>query len=125
MGMEEAARRERYRLLFEAATEPGTRAVATGHHQGDQAETVLLHLLRGGGVHGAAGMAECAAAPFHDAALVNNISQEKQSVTIARSTAWLWRPLLTEPREVITAYVQGIGLEPIEDQSNVDSNFSC
>ena len=55
--MEEAARRERYRSLFAVARRRGARAVATAHHRGYKAETVLLHLLRGGGVHGAAGMA--------------------------------------------------------------------
>ncbi len=77
VGVEEAARRERYHILFETAIQNGARAVATAHHQRDQAETVLLHLLRGGGVHGAAGMAERAAAPFQDRSGVNNISRER------------------------------------------------
>ena len=136
VGVEEAARRERYQILFETAIQIQARAVATAHHQGDQAETVLLHLLRGGGVHGAAGMAERAAAPFQVPASVavpvpvpvpdlpglNNISPQRR-VSGAHAVPWLWRPLLAEPREVITAYVQGIGLEPIEDPSNDDTTL--
>ena len=63
VGVEEAAQHERYRTLFAVAERCGARAVATAHHRGDQAETVLLHLLRGGGVHGAAGMAERSSSP--------------------------------------------------------------
>ena len=125
VGVEEAARRERYGVLFEAATEIGARAVATGHHEGDQAETVLLHLLRGSGVHGAAGMREWGGAPY-PAAAPNDISRQ-----VGRSAAWkesaprgskpaLWRPLLREPRSAIDAYVDVLGLTWIEDASNAD-----
>jgi tRNA(Ile)-lysidine synthase len=116
VGVEEAARRERYRSLFGAAAQCGARTVATAHHRGDQAETVLLHLLRGGGVHGAAGMAERSASPFPHSGSPHDISHENQ-----RNMAWLWRPLLTEPREVIEVYVAKLGLTPIEDPSNSDT----
>ena len=106
VGIEEAARRERYRVLFAEADVRGARAVATAHHQGDQAETVLLHLLRGGGVHGAAGMAAWSPPPIHD------ISQELQIA--------LWRPLLHESRAEIDAYVARLRLTPIDDPSNAD-----
>ena len=118
VGVEEAARRERYRILFDAASQIGARVVATAHHEGDQAETVMLHLLRGGGVHGAAAMAERSPSPvsqpspLHDISLQCNVTQ-----------AWLWRPLLHEPRKVIDAYVQSLGLEPIEDPSNADTTI--
>jgi tRNA(Ile)-lysidine synthase len=115
VGIEEAARRERYRSLFAVAERCGARAVATAHHRGDQAETVLLHLLRGGGVHGAAGMAEHSPPPVPAPCPARDISRENPT-----SDTWLWRPLLNEPREVIEAYVAKLGLASIEDPSNHD-----
>jgi tRNA(Ile)-lysidine synthase len=116
VGVEEAARRERYRSLFGVAARCGARAVATAHHRGDQAETVLLHLLRGGGVHGAAGMAERSPSPYPDHGPARDISPENRE-----HEPWLWRPLLNEPREVIETYVAKLDLAPIEDPSNSDT----
>ncbi len=118
VGVEEAARRERYRSLFAVAKDCGARAVVTAHHRGDQAETVLLHLLRGGGVHGAAGMAERSPPPVPDATSPRDISLE-----LLECEPWLWRPLLTEPREVIESYVAKLALAPIEDPSNDDPSL--
>ena len=118
VGIEEAARRERYRILFAAAAEHGATAVATAHHREDQAETVLLHLLRGGGVHGAAAMAECSLAPI----ALSDISR-KESKAGSHSEPWLWRPLLSEARAAIDDYVRELGLEPIEDPSNEDTTL--
>jgi tRNA(Ile)-lysidine synthase len=112
VGLEEAARRERYRLLFESAEVAGAIAVATGHHQQDQAETVLLHLLRGGGVHGAVGMSERSAAPVQ--------RNPASDISLKHATPWLWRPMLAESRLTIEAYAAQIGLEWIEDPSNAD-----
>lgn len=128
VGVEEAARRERYGVLFEAASEIGARAVATGHHEADQAETVLLHLLRGSGVHGAAGMREWGGAPYPSAAS-RDISPKmgrppacEVSTPRGREPA-LWRPLLREPRSAIGAYADCLGLPWIEDASNTDVSF--
>jgi tRNA(Ile)-lysidine synthase len=53
---EDAARVARYEFLRRAASEIGATAIATGHTRDDQAETVLLHLTRGSGLAGLAGM---------------------------------------------------------------------
>jgi tRNA(Ile)-lysidine synthase len=53
---EDAARTARYEFLRRAVSEIGATAIATGHTRDDQAETVLLHLTRGSGLAGIAGM---------------------------------------------------------------------
>jgi tRNA(Ile)-lysidine synthase len=54
--VQEAAREQRYAFLTSVAEEVEAAAVAVGHHKNDQVETVLLHLLRGTGPEGLAGM---------------------------------------------------------------------
>lgn len=53
---EEAGRRLRYQCFFETAKRTKSFTVATAHHMGDQAETVLFHLIRGSNLAGAAGI---------------------------------------------------------------------
>ncbi len=55
-GTEDAARTLRYRLLAEAADELGCDRIATAHTSDDNLETVLLHLIRGGGIGAVAGI---------------------------------------------------------------------
>ncbi|MFT4039474.1 MAG: tRNA lysidine(34) synthetase TilS [Thermomicrobiales bacterium] len=113
-GLEDAARRERYRLLREAAETAGAELVATAHHQDDQAETVLLHLLRGSGLNGARGMAEFGDMP----ASPNDISQYDHDIRLR-----LWRPLLGESRREILSYLALRRLHPVLDPTNDETTF--
>jgi len=101
--LEATARRARYAALADAACSIGASALLLAHHQDDQAETVLLQLLRGAGPQGLAAM------PL---ARVDEAGR-----------TWL-RPLLDVPRAAIDAYIRECGLTWIDDDSNRDSRFA-
>ena len=103
ISLEEAAREQRYAFLAEAAGRLGMSIVAVGHTAADQVETVLMHLLRGSGLSGLAGMLPRSPWPLN--------------VENAAGLA-LVRPLLEVTREETLAYCREAGLEPIEDPSN-------
>lgn len=99
-GLEAAARSARYACL---ARHLGTDSLLlTAHHRDDQAETLLLQLVRGAGVPGLASMP--ASAPFGCTRLV--------------------RPLLGFRRAQLLAYAREAGLEWIEDASNADMRLA-
>ncbi|MDP9368797.1 MAG: tRNA lysidine(34) synthetase TilS [Chloroflexota bacterium] len=113
-GLEEAARRERFQVLASVAWEEGAAAVCLAHHEQDQAETVLLHLLRGAGVSGAAGMAEWSTLPVP---WWSDVGADRcQPLT-------LWRPLLSETKDAVRRYALATGLDPIEDPSNANDEL--
>lgn len=95
--LEDAARRQRYAALAAGAREAGAAVVALAHHRDDQAETLLLQLLRGAGPSGLAGMPVLRAD--------------------ARGVYW-WRPLLACPRAAIDAYAAARALDYVDDESN-------
>lgn len=100
--IEEAARELRYRFLAAAARESGCDAVAVGHTRDDQAETVLLHLIRGSGTKGLSGMAASASWP----------------VRSRGEAPRLVRPLLGLSRAETVGCCREAGLRPIADPSN-------
>lgn len=103
--IEEAARRLRYRFLFEQATIFQAQAVCTGHTADDQAETFLLHLLRGAGLDGLSGMAY--------RSLPNAWSN---SIALVRPLLGTWRA------EILERLAQR-GMQAIEDSSNRDTRY--
>lgn len=95
--LEQAARNARYAALSDAMVPGGV--LFTGQHRDDQAETLLLHLLRGAGVRGLAGM------PGE-----RSLGQGS-----------LARPMLGLSRAQLQDYAQAHGLRWIEDPSNADT----
>jgi len=112
VGREEALRRERYRCFAAALAETGADVVALAHHQRDQAETVVLHLLRGAGLNGASGMRSLSevAVPWWE---------DPEPVQMIR----VWRPLLAVPLDNLRSYALGTGLPIADDASNLDESF--
>lgn len=109
LGLEEGARRERYRLFAAEAARLGARVVALGHHADDQAETLLLHLLRGAGLAGLAGMPT-----------VRRGGDLLDRFAVGTERPALWRPLLAARRATIVAYCRCWAIDPSHDPSNDD-----
>lgn len=106
LSLEEAAREVRYAFLAGVAEEVGASAVALGHTRDDQAETVLLHVLRGCGVEGLAGLRPRSKIPVYCA-----------------QDCPLVRPLLRVSREETRLYCQEQGLEAREDATNLSTRY--
>ena len=103
--IEARARAGRYEALADLCDEYGIEDLLLAHHQNDQAETVLLQLLRGSGVAGLSGM------PHSRQLQVND-----HRIT-------LWRPLLNQNRQDLEAYAKERKLQWIEDPSNQDESY--
>lgn len=121
---ENTARRLRYRELASVAREVDARRIALAHHQDDQAETVLLHLLRGSGLGGLAGMRYASALQLPDE-VENALEQAASPEDNAKPTdpkrgqsMVLVRPLLDVSRDDIRAYCARRGVTFREDSSN-------
>ncbi len=95
--VEAAARTARLRFLRAVAADTGASAIALGHTLDDQAETVLMHILRGSGLAGLAGMRP--------------------------RSGDLIRPLLGLRRADTVGYCAALGLEPRHDATNDDPRY--
>ena len=102
---EAEARLARYEALADLCAVHGVSDLLLAHHQNDQAETVLLQLLRGAGVRGLAGMP-----------MMRNMTKVEPNTQTKPIT--LWRPLLDLSRAELEAYAQQHRLKWVEDPSN-------
>lgn len=98
ISVEEAGREERYRIFSQVLERTGAQAIAVAHQMEDQAETVMLHLLRGTGLDGLCGMAM------------------RQGCII--------RPLLHISRREILAYLKAHHLDYREDSTNLSNDYT-
>src|SRR4029079_15339131 len=113
--VEQVAREARYRCLAQEAARTGALTLALAHHADDQAETLLLHLLRGAGLAGLAGMPDVRrAGDLFDRPAGDGAGGS------AGSRPAVWRPLLSVRRAAIEAYCRAQGLVPSQDASNDD-----
>ena len=85
-GVETAARRARYEALRRIRRDAGADWIALAHHLDDQAETVLMHLLRGAGPDGAGGMAMRSGDLYRP--LLNTPRRALEEALRARGVAW-------------------------------------
>lgn len=98
LGVEETGRQLRYEFLRRTAAELGCDRIATAHNADDNLETLLLHLVRGAGLHGLAG-----------------IPPRRGDIV---------RPLLTTSRAAIEAYLEEHELSHVEDCTNSDDSYA-
>jgi len=111
--IEEAARKARYTALTEAATDIDSRVIAVAHNANDQAETLLMYLIRGSGMQGLSAMRVTSALS------VDHLLGNDQGPQIT-----ILRPLLGVGRGVIEEYCAAHDLEPRIDASNIDVTYT-
>ncbi|MBX9650774.1 MAG: tRNA lysidine(34) synthetase TilS [Xanthobacteraceae bacterium] len=101
-GLPAAARAARYRLLAQAAKASGATHILTAHTRDDQAETLLMRMLRGSGIAGLAAMAR---------------ESEREGV-------WLARPLLDVPKSQLVATLNKAKVAFADDPTNRDAAYT-
>ena len=106
ISIEMAARRLRYHWFGELCREHGYTAVAVAHNANDNAETLILNLLRGTGLRGISGMKAAGYIPDPDFGDIP-----------------LLRPLLEMTREEIVAFAREHGLNWREDSTNAQTDY--
>ncbi len=101
LNLEDAGRRARYTLYSEVAEEFGAKYAALAHHADDQAETVLMRIIRGAGTRGMGAMPRI-----------------RKSGRI-----YIVRPLISVRKSDVEAYAEENGIEFREDTSNLDTGY--
>lgn len=105
VSIEMAARELRYRWFAQLCDEEGFDAVTVAHNAGDDAETMVLNLLRGTGTRGLRGMAASGPIPYGE------------------GRGHLLRPMLGVERQEIEAWMRAQGRSWREDVTNTDTSF--
>ena len=116
VGLEAAARRLRYDFLARAAQAAGAARIAVAHTADDQAETVLMHLLRGSGLAGLRGMLPCVE-------IGAELAASGEPAPGAPSPIVIIRPLLGTTRAEVEAYCAERALNPRQDLTNQDTRY--
>lgn len=99
IGEEEAGRKERYKFFEEISQKINANKIAIAHNYNDNAETVLMHLMRGAGISGLSGIK-----PFREEKYI--------------------RPIIKCSREEIEQYCEEKGLNPKYDESNKNNLYT-
>jgi tRNA(Ile)-lysidine synthase len=99
ISLESAGREERYKFFFEVLNNTGSSKIAVAHNMNDQAETVLMHFIRGSGLEGLSGMK-----PMREDGVI--------------------RPLIEIERADIEKYCMENDLKPRLDKSNLETTFT-
>ena len=106
ISIEMAARELRYSFFAETAREEGYEAVAVAHNANDNAETLILNMLRGTGSRGMSGMKEVSSLPV-----------------VGADSIPLLRPLLRFSREEIQEFVRKEAVPFREDRTNAENTY--
>lgn len=117
LSLEEAARQVRYAFLREVALAQNSATVAVAHNADDQAESVLMHFLRGSGLSGLRGM--------QPKMLISDLRLliAHSAINNQHSKIYLVRPLLDTPRSAIDEYCRQHDLHPRVDATNADTTY--
>lgn len=135
VGLEEAARAARYRAFLDVLRRDKADYIATAHHAGDNAESVLFNLFRGSALTGACGIrrylpaSELARGLLGDPAAKNGsenaaASTKERAAAIEMSDKGILRPLLGVTKAEILAFLRERGLNWREDESNADASYT-
>lgn len=116
LSLEDAARRVRYAFLINTALQNDCTLILTAHNADDQAETVLMRLLRSTGTHGLAAMSPVSPLPPIDPLLKSYFPLESINLRLGRPFLEVWR-------RDIDLYCQANQLMPRHDETNLQSDY--
>ena len=125
-GVEAAARNKRYSAMIEFISNrreqagPCSAVLLTGHHQRDQAETVLLNMMRGAGVNGLAAMPDLKVMSLKQFYQPDDAHKPKSAKSTEITHA---RPLIDVSYSAMCDYAQAANLKFVDDPSNQNSEF--